>query len=111
MSDAIARGRNTRGKRRFKPRLSRVDHGLIERLIEVIDSTGTTNAVALAIGRSEGALRKWRHGQSEPAASDIRRLCEISGYSAEWVLFGTDLQGRCERENRVLEGTVRLRSK
>jgi hypothetical protein len=100
-----------KGKRSLKPRVSRVEPGLIERLIEVIDSIGTTSAVALAIGRSEGALRKWCHGRSEPAASDIRRLCETSGYSAEWVLFGTDLQGRCERENRVLEGTVRLRSK
>jgi transcriptional regulator with XRE-family HTH domain len=97
-----------KGKRQFKPRLSRIEQGLVERLTEVIGSVGSTNAVALAIGRSEGLLRKWLRGQSEPAASDIRRLCEISGYSAEWILFGTDLQGRCERENRVLEGTLRL---
>lgn len=111
MSTSHQRGRRRKGKRQFKPRLSRVDQGLIERLTEVMDSIGSTSASALAIGRSEGALRKWLRGKSEPAASDIRRLCETSGYSVEWVLFGMDLLGRCERENRILEGTVRLRPK
>jgi transcriptional regulator with XRE-family HTH domain len=83
----------------------------MERLSEVIDSFGSTTAAALAIGRSEGALRKWRRGQSEPSASDIRCLCEASGFSAEWLLFGTDLRGRCERENRTLAGGARLKSK
>jgi len=97
-------------RRKQRPRAPRVVPGLIERLREVIDSLGSTCAAAAMIERSEGALRKWCRGESEPSASDIRRLCEASGYSAEWFLFGTDLHGRCERENRTLAGPFRLQS-
>jgi hypothetical protein len=97
-----------RKKRVFKPRPSRIDRELIDRLREVIDSIGSNLSASKAIARSEGAVRKWLRGESEPSASDMRRLCETSGYSAEWVLFGTDLQGRCERENRRLAGMKRL---
>lgn len=97
-----------RKKRVFKPRASRIDRELIARLREVIDLIGSNLTASKAIARSEGAVRKWLRGESEPSASDIRRLCETSGYSVEWVLFGTDLQGRCERENRRLGGTKKL---
>jgi hypothetical protein len=103
-----ARCAKPRKKRVFKPRPPRVDADLIARLQELMDAIGSNLAAAKAIGRSEGAVRKWLRAVSEPAASDIRRLCETSGFSAEWILFGTDLQGRCERENRILAGPERL---
>lgn len=99
----------TKGKRRCKPRGPRAVPGLVERLNEVVNAFGHVTKAASVIERSEGAVRKWCRGRSEPSASDIRRLCEASGYSAEWLLFGTDLQGRCERENRVLSGPARLK--
>lgn len=104
----IARRPKPGEKRGFKPRHPRVEADLIARLQELMDAIGSNLAASKAIGRSEGAVRKWLRGDSEPAASDIRRLCEVSGFSAEWVLFGTDLQGRCERESRTLAGTTRL---
>jgi DNA-binding transcriptional regulator YiaG len=74
--------------------------GLIERLHEVVRSLGSQSAAAHSTHRSKGTLRKWLWGKSEPTAIDIQRLCETSGYTAEWVIFGTDLWGRCEREHR-----------
>ena len=94
-----------RRRRPNRPRAPRRIPGLTERLREVIGSFGSTTAAAVAVDRSEGALRKWLRGQSEPSASDIRRLCEGSGYVAEWFLFGTGLHGRCERASRTLNGT------
>jgi len=99
-----------KGKRQFRPRAPRAVPGLVDRLRDIVDTFGPITEAARVIERSEGAVRKWCRGKSEPAASDLRRLCEASGYSAEWLLFGTDLQGRCERENRVLAGPARLMS-
>lgn len=103
-----ARRSKPRKKRVFKPRVPRVDAGLIARLGEMVGSIGSNLEASKAIGRSEGVIRKWLRGQSEPASSDIRRLCEASGFSAEWILFGVDLQGRCQREQRILAGPSRL---
>jgi len=72
--------------------------GLIERLHEVVGSFASRSAAARAIRRSEGVLRKWLRGESEPLATDIQRLCEATGCSVEWLIFGADLTGRCERE-------------
>jgi len=44
--------------------------------------------MARAINRSEGALRKWLRGQSEPGVSDLRAICEATGTSAEWLVMG-----------------------
>jgi hypothetical protein len=108
VAHAFRRSPSVKAKRRYRPRPPRGVPGLIERVTQIIDSFGSTSAAAVAIARSEGALRKWVRGKSEPSASDIRRLCEASGYSAEWFLFGMDLQGRCERENRTPVGPSRL---
>lgn len=73
--------------------------GLVERLHQIVGSFASRSAAARAIHRSEGVLRKWLRGRSEPLATDIQRLCEVSGCSAEWLIFGTDPSGRCERED------------
>lgn len=78
------------------------------RLAELINTFASVSAAATAIERSEGAVRKWLRAESQPSASDIRLLCELSGFTAEWLLFGTDVNGRCERENRVLGTAFRL---
>ena len=90
------------------PRIRLSPPGFAERLIQVLDSFPSTYSAGHAIHRSDGAIRKWRRGESAPTAPDLWGLCEASGYSAEWLLFGTDLQGRSEREHRVLVDTVRL---
>lgn len=64
--------------------------GLPDRLRLTIESYGSISMTAAAIKRSEGALRKWISGQSEPSASDLRALCEQTGTQVNWVLYGTN---------------------
>lgn len=73
--------------KRAKRILRRVD-GLSERLRLTIESYGTVSAAAAAIQRSEGALRKWIRGTSEPNASDLRSICELTGTHIDWLLYG-----------------------
>jgi transcriptional regulator with XRE-family HTH domain len=58
------------------------------RLRQVIDSYGSTSSLAREIERSEGALRKWLRGLSEPNVSDLRAICEITHTSVEWLVMG-----------------------
>jgi transcriptional regulator with XRE-family HTH domain len=58
------------------------------RLRQVVSSYGSTNALANHIERSEGAIRKWLRGQSEPAVSDLRAICLATNTSVEWLVMG-----------------------
>ena len=58
------------------------------RLRQVVDSYGSTNALAKTIERSEGAIRKWLRGQSEPSVSDLRAICLATNTSVEWLVMG-----------------------
>lgn len=78
-----------RTKRRKRVPRRRVE-GLPQRLRLTIESYGTVSAAATAIKRSEGALRKWLRGTSEPNASDLRSLCELTGTQITWLIFGND---------------------
>jgi hypothetical protein len=62
--------------------------GFPGRLRQVIDSYGNTSSLAREIERSEGALRKWLRGLSEPNVSDLRAICEITHTSVEWLVMG-----------------------
>jgi hypothetical protein len=44
--------------------------------------------LARTIERSEGAIRKWLRGQSEPAVSDLRAICEVTQTNVEWLVMG-----------------------
>jgi hypothetical protein len=33
-------------------------------------------------------VRKWLRGQSEPAVSDLRAICETTGTNVEWLVMG-----------------------
>ncbi len=68
-------------------RLKRIA-GFPGRLCEAMDSYGSVSANAVAIKRTEGALRKWRLGKSEPTASDLRAVSHITGAGLEWLVFG-----------------------
>ncbi len=78
--------RSRRGKR--AERVKRRIDGLPERLRLTIASYGSVTATATAMERSEGALRKWIRGTSEPNASDLRSICELTGTRIEWLIFG-----------------------
>ena len=66
--------------------------GFPQRLRQVVDSYGSTSALARDIDRSEGAIRKWLRGQSEPAVSDLRAICDATNTSVEWLVMGRGLQ-------------------
>lgn len=62
--------------------------GFAARLREVIDAHGSASGLAKAIQRSEGAVRKWLRGESEPNVTDLRSVCEQTGTSIEWLATG-----------------------
>jgi hypothetical protein len=53
-----------------------------------MSSYGSTSSLARHMERSEGALRKWLRGLSEPNVTDLRAICEITGTSVEWLVMG-----------------------
>jgi transcriptional regulator with XRE-family HTH domain len=71
-----------------KPPVPAEPDGFPARLRQVIASYGSTSALARSIRRSEGAIRKWLRGQSEPAVSDLRTICEATGTNVEWLVMG-----------------------
>ena len=66
--------------------------GFAARLREVIDAYGSASALAKAIDRSEGAVRKWLRGESEPNVTDLRCVCEQTATSIEWLVTGNGLR-------------------
>src|SRR5215472_1725238 len=62
--------------------------GFASRLRQVIDAYGSANSIAKAIERSEGAVRKWLRGESEPNVTDLRTLCEQTQTNIEWLVTG-----------------------
>jgi len=67
---------------------TRTTGGFAARLHEVIDAHSSASTIAKAIGRSEGAVRKWLRGESEPNVTDLRALCELTGTGVEWLVTG-----------------------
>ena len=65
-----------------------VPDGFAGRLRQVLDSYGSTSSLARAIDRSEGAVRKWLRGQSEPNVSDLRAICKETHTDVEWLVMG-----------------------
>ncbi|HVW67991.1 MAG TPA: helix-turn-helix transcriptional regulator [Steroidobacteraceae bacterium] len=62
--------------------------GFAARLREVVDAYGSASGLAKAIDRSEGAVRKWLRGESEPNVTDLRTVCEKTGTRIEWLVAG-----------------------
>ncbi len=68
----------------------------------MVEAHGSANGIAKAIDRSEGAVRKWLRGESEPNVTDLRSLCEETRTSIEWLVTG---RGRREAPAGGLEET------
>jgi transcriptional regulator with XRE-family HTH domain len=62
--------------------------GFAARLRQVLRSHGSASALAKAIRRSEGAVRKWLRGESEPNVTDLRALSEMTQTRIEWLASG-----------------------
>jgi len=80
----VKRAKRTLRDKRIPQRIE----GLTERLKLTVASYGTVSVTAKANKRSEGALRKWIRGASEPNASDLRAICELTGTRIDWLIFG-----------------------
>lgn len=62
--------------------------GFAARLRQVLKAHGSASSLAKAIARSEGAVRKWLRGESEPNVTDLRALCEVTRIRIEWLVMG-----------------------
>lgn len=62
--------------------------GFAERLRQTIKTHGSASSLAKAIARSEGAVRKWLRGESEPNVTDLRALGEVTQTRVEWLVSG-----------------------
>ncbi|HET9109152.1 MAG TPA: helix-turn-helix transcriptional regulator [Steroidobacteraceae bacterium] len=62
--------------------------GFAARLRQVLKMHGSASGLAKAIARSEGAVRKWLRGESEPNVTDLRMLCQVTQTRIEWLVTG-----------------------
>jgi len=85
---AVASGEHSWGPAMIDRRERQATGGFALRLRQVIDAYGSANSIAKTIERSEGAVRKWLRGESEPNVTDLRTLCEQTHTSIEWLVTG-----------------------
>jgi transcriptional regulator with XRE-family HTH domain len=62
--------------------------GFAARLRQVLKAYGSASGLAKAIARSEGAVRKWLRGESEPNVTDLRALSQVTHTRIEWLVTG-----------------------
>lgn len=62
--------------------------GFAARLRQVLKAHGSASGLAKTIARSEGAVRKWLRGESEPNVTDLRTLCQATQTRIEWLVTG-----------------------
>ena len=62
--------------------------GFAARLRQVLKIHGSASGLAKAIARSEGAVRKWLRGESEPNVTDLRTLSQVTQTRIEWLVTG-----------------------
>lgn len=63
------------------------------RLRQAVTAYGSVTALAQAIGRSDGAVRKWLRAASEPNVSDLRTICTLTGANIDWLVTGRGESG------------------
>jgi transcriptional regulator with XRE-family HTH domain len=62
--------------------------GFAARLRQVLKGHGSASSLAKAIERSEGAVRKWLRGESEPNVTDLRAICQATQTRIHWLVTG-----------------------
>ena len=77
------------------------------RLRQAVSVFGSVTALARAIGRSDGAVRKWLRGASEPSVSDVRAIAAATGVSIQWLITGEGESRLVARSIREMAGTYR----
>jgi len=59
-----------------------------ERVECLISTVGSGNALAAAAGVSEGVIRKWKSGESDPSREHLIALSKAAGVRLEWLATG-----------------------
>ena len=72
------------------------------RLRQAVDTFGSVTALARAIDRSDGAVRKWLRGVSEPNVTDLRAISVATGVNIEWLVTGQGDSGLIPRGVRQM---------
>jgi transcriptional regulator with XRE-family HTH domain len=67
--------------------------GFAARLRQVLKGHGSASGLAKAIERSEGAVRKWLRGESEPNVTDLRAICQATQTRIHWLVTGEGPRG------------------
>jgi phage repressor protein C with HTH and peptisase S24 domain len=81
----------------------------VARLREATERFGSVNALAKQAGVSEGALRKWLLGYSEPTRERLVDLARAAGVNLAWLATGSGPKDRSGREDvPLLEGYLLL---
>ena len=81
----------------------------VARLRETIKSFGSANSLANTAGVSEGALRKWASGVSEPTRDRLVAIARAAGVNVSWLATGSGARDRTGGgELPVLEGFTAL---
>ena len=62
--------------------------GFAARLRQILKGHGSATGLAKAIARSEGAVRKWLRGESEPNVTDLRTICQVTHTRIAWLVAG-----------------------
>lgn len=86
--------------------------GFATRLRQVLKAHGSASGLAKAIARSEGAVRKWLRGESEPNVTDLRTLCDVTQTRIEWLVTGEgprQMQPESEPGSTVREASAPYR--
>ncbi|MBW8003054.1 MAG: helix-turn-helix transcriptional regulator [Planctomycetes bacterium] len=79
------------------------------RLRNTIKSYGNANALAKASGFSEGTLRKWVRGESEPTRERLITIASVAGVRLEWLATGRGPEQRQPEDGLpLLEGYCTL---
>ena len=79
------------------------------RLRNTIKSYGNANALAKAAGFSEGTLRKWVRGESEPTRERLITIARVAGVRLEWLATGRGPEQRRPEDGLpLLEGYCTL---
>ena len=81
----------------------------VARLQDIIRSFGSANGLANAAGVSEGAMRKWAHGESEPTRDRLVAIAKAAEVNLTWLATGNGPRDRAGREDTpLLEGFIAL---
>jgi transcriptional regulator with XRE-family HTH domain len=78
--------------------------GFAARLRQVLKGHGSASGLAKAIERSEGAVRKWLRGESEPNVTDLRAICQATQTRIHWLVTGEgarELQAESEEASAL----------